>query len=222
MFFIGDVHALAAKYLKLLATIPPGERSIQVGDLGIGFAGTSLLWQQLPNPAHKFIRGNHDNPEKCRQHPNYLGDWGYLEQDDLFYLSGAWSIDWQMRIEGRDWWREEELNIVVLNQAQQVYLEKKPRIVVTHDCPEVAMYEVLKAVLVGEGTTAWPSSRTAQALQQMFSLHQPEHHIFGHWHLDRDFKIGKTMFHCLNELSMLSLPTGPKGCVRDTQFTRIS
>lgn len=205
MYFIGDVHGKISQYLKLLGTIPPGDRSIQIGDLGVGFEGMSLFYQQLPSPAHKFIRGNHDSPSKCRQHPNYLGDWGYLEQDDLFYLAGAWSIDWYMRTEGRSWWRDEELDIITLNKAQQLYLEKKPRIVVTHDCPEVAISQMVRPEWIRV-----PATRTQQALQQMFSLHEPEHWIFGHWHFDKEFQIGKTTFHCLNELSMISILTAPK------------
>lgn len=210
MFFIGDVHGKIGRYVKLLETIPVGQRSIQIGDMGLGFPDTTL---PLVSPAHKFFRGNHDSPIKCKQHPNYLGDYGYLEQDDLFYLAGAWSIDWQWRVAGKSWWVDEELSIIELNKAQQLYLEKKPRIVVTHDCPTIAVYEMLKELLIGPGPAA-QSTRTQQALQQMFELHQPEHWAFGHWHRDKEFTIGKTTFHCLNELSMISILTCPRSSIR--------
>ncbi|MGY8690848.1 MAG: hypothetical protein ACKVHP_24310 [Verrucomicrobiales bacterium] len=42
-------------------------------------------------------------PLVCRSNPRYLGEFGFSE-DGLFWLSGAWSIDWQLRTEGVSWW----------------------------------------------------------------------------------------------------------------------
>lgn len=77
MRIIGDVHGHIADYMTLAAA---SQESIQIGDMGLGFRGVSLE----PNPAHRFFRGNHDAPQACREHPNYLGDWGYDEARDLF------------------------------------------------------------------------------------------------------------------------------------------
>jgi hypothetical protein len=54
--------------------------------LYIGRPGVVL--PELP-PEHKFLRGNHDDPKLCGKHPNYLGEYGYLPDDELFFVSGA-------------------------------------------------------------------------------------------------------------------------------------
>jgi len=61
--------------------------------LYIGRPGVVL--PELP-PEHKFIRGNHDDPKFCREHPNYLGNFGYLPDDELFFVSGAQTASWRV------------------------------------------------------------------------------------------------------------------------------
>jgi predicted phosphodiesterase len=73
IILIGDIHGRIPDYLRLVATLQPGSRSIALGDVYIGRPGVHL--PELP-PEHKFIRGNHDDPKLCREHPNYLGDYG--------------------------------------------------------------------------------------------------------------------------------------------------
>lgn len=228
MIFVGDVHGKILELLSLTRTQRIGENKLvfQVGDMGIGFKGVNL-----PKTENlTFIRGNHDGPKDCREHPNYAGDYGYLEKEDIFFLGGAWSIDWQYRIEDISWWRDEELDIVELNKAQNLYLEKKPRIVVTHEAPSAAAISLLSGLTLPAFTGDNPTNvkkdeaygyykaklgcvttRTSQVLQQMFELHQPEHWIFGHYHFTKDFEINGTKFHCLAELDKLELPTGEHG-----------
>jgi len=86
LFLIGDIHGRINEYLKLLASLPPRSNSIALGDIYLGRPGVHL--PELP-PEHKFLRGNHDDPALCREHPNYLGDYGYLPDDDLFFVNGA-------------------------------------------------------------------------------------------------------------------------------------
>jgi len=42
LFLIGDVHGRIDEYLKLLASLPPGSRSIALGDLYLGRPGVVL------------------------------------------------------------------------------------------------------------------------------------------------------------------------------------
>ena len=151
----------------------PGQRSIQVGDMGIGFKGVGL--HEMPKEAQWF-RGNHDNPEKCRANANYLGDYGYLPEDKLFWLAGAYSIDRQYRVEGVSWWRDEELSIEELGKAVNLYEETKPDYVLSHECPTEAALFMLQS-LIGQYFDAkrdCVQSRTAQALQLMYEIHQPK------------------------------------------------
>ena len=96
--FLGDVHG---KFNQIPYHQLGTGLTVCVGDLGIGFPN-----QDPPViPAHfRFIRGNHDNPEVCRQHPNYLGEYGFLQNPDLFFVGGADSIDKSHRTPGGDWW----------------------------------------------------------------------------------------------------------------------
>jgi hypothetical protein len=93
LFLIGDIHGRIDEYLKLLASLPPGSRSIALGDLYLGRPG--VVRPEL-QPEHKFLRGNHDDPARCRAHPNYLGDYGYVPDDDLFFVSGAQAASWRV------------------------------------------------------------------------------------------------------------------------------
>jgi len=187
--------------------------SIQVGDMGIFtdncFAGLPVMAQ------HRFIRGNHDNPELCRAHPNYLGDYGYLSAQDIFFLSGGWSIDVDFRTPGIDWWRDEELTTQELQSAIDLYEQSKPRIVVSHECPTAVKAATLRAV-AHQNRNSWGDkatyhSRTELALQAMFELHQPEVWIYGHYHVRCEIVEQGTRFNCLNEFI-----SGPiKECIMD-------
>lgn len=95
MFLIGDVHGKFDRYGEILTGLPC---SIQLGDMGIGF-GLDDLFPKADPTKHRFLRGNHDNPELCRRHPNYLGDFGF--EFGIFFISGAFSVDRHLRTMGR-------------------------------------------------------------------------------------------------------------------------
>jgi hypothetical protein len=183
MRFIGDVHACFKEYVTIAEASPVG--SIQVGDFGVGFG-------QVPNmnPKHRFIRGNHDNPEDCKLLPNWIPD-GTIE-DDIFFCGGARSIDQSFRCEGVDWWRDEELSIGEYYEMYDQFVLKghKPKVIVTHDLPSKLVPHVF-------GVTSEPS-RTGQFLDALFDYHKPELWIFGHWHMRRDIDILGTRFICLD------------------------
>ena len=192
MLFIGDVHA----YFERLDEEILGETQpiIQVGDLGIGFADDPYPTEFPPN--FHFIRGNHDNPERCLKHPNYLGDYGHVSEWDLYYISGAWSIDRAKRTPYVDWWPDEELGIAHLWNAVSQIETLRPRIIVTHDAP----VSVIKTLFNKESETT-----TALALQDAFELHQPKWWFFGHHHRFQDMTIEGTRFICLPPLGTFTL-----------------
>ena len=193
---IGDIHGYTKTYQKWLRdNLDYSHCSIQIGDMGLGFAGVGLPAPGQPQlgPTHRFFRGNHDSPEKCRAHKNYLGDFGYLDADRLFWCAGAFSIDRDMRIEGESWWRDEELSHEELGKAIDLYVQVRPRFVLSHEAPSQAgdtlLYSLIGPYFAAKaGSTV---SRTAQALQSMLEYHQPEKWIFGHYHVDKKFYVPK-------------------------------
>jgi hypothetical protein len=195
---IGDVHGSTKTYQKYVRRLPDGQRSLQIGDMGLGFKGVGL---HDMGPNHKFFRGNHDAPDKCRSHANYLGDYGFLPEDNIFYLAGAFSIDRAWRIEGQSWWADEELSYDELGKAIDLYRQVKPRFVISHEAPAKSG-NVLLADLQGPYFAAkggCVNSRTAQALESMLSFHQPEELVFGHYHVDKQFYVPgwSTKFTCV-------------------------
>jgi hypothetical protein len=199
LFLYGDIHGRVAEYLKLISELPPGSRSIQLGDTYLGYPNVNI-----PAMAdHKFIRGNHCNPKLCKEHPNYLGDYGYLPDDDLFFLSGAQTASWRVLGNSKYWYKDEELSDSALNDVIAIYKETSPKIVISHTAPSEAAREILKDL---DGSYFLNKhddveSRTSGALQEMLEAHQPSAWYFGNFHINREFLIGGTKFRCLAEMA---------------------
>jgi predicted phosphodiesterase len=189
MRYIGDVHGNRnqnmSKYIKLTTEV---ESSIQVGDFGAGFIPLPDL-----DVNHRFIRGNHDDPAICAASQNWIPDG--TSQGEMFFVGGAYSVDRDDRIIGRDWWPDEEISWGRLDEIIDLFAKAKPKIMITHDCP--------RDVAIG----FWHHlrSRTASALQAMFEIHQPELWIFGHHHTSVQQVVNGTKFICLAELEYIDL-----------------
>ena len=205
---IGDVHGLIRDYKFMLNGI---ESSIQLGDMGVGFGydlkDASLRRFYKENPNHKFIRGNHDNPERVNSFSGFVKDGSVI--DDVMYIGGAWSIDgpgcpWDAkRIPGRDWWFEEQNSLKDLELMLEVYKKKKPRVMITHDAPCVISREMFFKTGIIKGKEY--HSNTTTMLQAMFEEHQPEEWYFGHWHISKSAIIEGTKFRCLDELEFVDV-----------------
>jgi len=210
LVFIGDAHGMIDALLRLIGGYPRTARIFQLGDLGLGF-GTTHLPERGPH--FRWIRGNHDDPAKCRAHPNYLGDFGYLSELKLFYLGGGFSIDHEWRknyMRGGNppvWWPDEELSPEELEQAEALFAERRPKIVISHECPSS-----VATILLQESGSGFDGigdhSRTARSLQRMFEMHRPRHWIFGHYHVDKILALDGTTFRCCGELSCYELEIG--------------
>ncbi len=195
--FIGDVHGKFSQYEKIIADC---DESIQVGDFGLGFAGSKETpsYDLMATGNHRFIRGNHDNPAFCRAHDFWIED-GYIE-GDMMFVGGAYSIDKAFRTPFMDWWPDEECSIGQLNGFIDSYKIIKPRIMVTHTAPKaIPLYHMGFSPIEGAST------RMEDAFDYMWSLHKPEIWIFGHWHKSFDKVVDGTRFICLNELEHIDL-----------------
>jgi len=198
--FVGDLHG-DWRVLNQLLQHYKKAKIIQIGDLGLGFAShfnveTGKPYYdgdpELPDN-FRFIRGNHDNPETCRQYPNYIGDYGFDQETNAFYISGAWSFDQAYRTQGLDWWVDEELSYQELQKAIDLYTEIKPNIVFSHTCPAI----IAKTFLMNH-KYEYHADRTEAALETMWKIHQPRLWLFGHWHRNFDKTVLNTRFFCLN------------------------
>jgi len=188
--FLGDVHT----HIEQIEVPYPESTVIQVGDLGLGLrAGLNEYTNLKQFGVDYFIRGNHDNPEMCRNHPAYLGDYGFDTKLGIFFMSGAQSIDKAIRTEGIDWWPDEQLSYAMASEALECYIESKPRIVVTHDCPLSIAQKMGFKSLIGQHNP----NVTNQVLDAMLEHHAPEYWIFGHWHQSRARMFGHTAFICV-------------------------
>jgi len=216
MRFIGDVHGKYRPYKRIIKGVT---QSIQVGDMGVGF---HKVRPPFPDPfldgvtydtnpphyamtkegeSHRFIRGNHDNPEVCKRQSQWIPD-GHVE-GDMMFIGGAVSVDQEFRTEGVDWWRDEELSIKELDDLITKVADIKPRVMVTHEAPEFLVDGLI--IASGRGYKLdWPS-RTRQAFEAMYSLHKPELWIFGHWHVSFDYMEEGCRFKCLNELEYFDI-----------------
>lgn len=210
MLFIGDVHGCFKTYNYILFNMThKGNRkgvdcSIQLGDMGIGFpfrsndlnaSNNGKTWLPLLDKNHKFIRGNHDDPVLCAQHPNFMGDWGYSKEADIFHIGGGYSIDFMYRTPGISWWDGEELTNRQFGQALRFYKKYKPKIVISHECPLVVKYDVITNYI-----KKTKISYTETKLQEMFEAHKPEYWIFGHHHMRKNIWVEGTQFVVLGEL----------------------
>jgi len=201
MILVGDIHGQFHILQKILDMNK--DTVIQLGDLGIGFPAKKInplsffdlnqpyTISYLTNFEHerlKFLRGNHDSPKLCKKHPNYLGDYGMF--NNMFFVSGAWSIDREFRKEGVDWWADEELSIIKLNKMLTLYEKEKPEIVITHDCPQRILSIMYSQI---------HPTRTGQALDSMMDIHLPKYFYFAHHHKSFTYVYKNICtFQCLN------------------------
>ncbi len=205
MYVYGDCHSDWDILEDLLGKQPDGPDAIQLGDYGIGFPSPQYFPYQneegLSFPitfpdTFKFIRGNHDHPALCRTHPNYLGDYGYLENSGIFYISGAFSIDKSWRTPGLTWWEGEELRYDELQDMITLFEKTKPRIVFSHTAPLFIIQTMLFDSLVADKIAI--KSRTSIALQEAWERHHPAIWCFAHFHTSKSDEIDGTTFHCVN------------------------
>jgi len=194
MIIVGDIHG-RLRDLNAIARKHKNETIVQIGDFGFGFGEMFDIDGSLIESNIRFFRGNHDNPALSNKHPQCLGDFGMFE--GMFFVAGADSIDKGLRIEGLSWWRDEELTIQQFNETIDQYASTKPRVVLSHDCPQSVARDYFGIP---------EASRTRQGLQAMLEIHRPKIWIFGHHHRHFVKEDNKCVFRCLPELQTYDLP----------------
>lgn len=195
---IGDVHGKIDRYKEI---IDKCDFSICVGDFGF-----KKEWDWLETnrkdkngiQSHYVNMGNHDYIPYCKYHTSCLGN-HTNNRAGIFTVRGAESIDKHLRTEGLDWFPNEELNYQEQLKAFDKYVKVKPRIVISHDCPQSVLESIFKM-----GWT-YGKSQTRTMLENMFQEHRPEYWFFGHHHESKDTVIRGTRFICLAELETFEI-----------------
>lgn len=196
MIIIGDVHCKIKKYFELISKC---EKSIQLGDFGF-----KEEWDWLEKNVslnHKINMGNHDYIPYLNK-PHSLGNWSF--ENNIFTIRGANSIDIHKRNEGIDWFSNEELNYQETNDVFDNWMETKPEIIVSHDCPNSIAEAFFGMPTTGINKQAFKST-TRELLQGLLEIHQPSIWLFGHHHIHMDEVINNTRFICLAELETFKL-----------------
>jgi hypothetical protein len=209
-------HRGGGRSYRNLITKP--KYTVQVGDFGFDYRPL----ETVDAARHKILAGNHDNYVDMGDYPHFLGDYGnhvipLAEKEfTFFYIRGAFSVDKQLRTPYIDWWPEEELTYIQMRQAFEAYVAAKPKIMVSHDCPD----EIIQ--FVARNGLKFDPSATGKLLQACYEEYQPDVWIFGHHHRNwmthydgrgvtgtgKQVDNGQrkpTLFICLNELGYLDL-----------------
>jgi predicted phosphodiesterase len=181
---ISDIHGDSRYHKKCMETSP---YTLQLGDCGFSYNYV----KDFDPERHKIIGGNHDNYDEISECLNYVGDYGFL-WDKVGFIRGAYSVDRQWRTPGEDWWSQEELSQVLMEDVLKWFVKEKPEIMVTHECPITAF----KRLKPEENT--FIMNRTATLLEDCFRAHKPKLWIFGHHHRSAEFDIYGTHFVALD------------------------
>lgn len=198
--FIGDLHGRKKlePYFEIVRRQTDfGNKTFSLGDNGF-FEEYQLALEFLSkiDPYHEnhvWLQGNHDM-HPANGYPFVLGNHGVW--NDIFYVRGAHSIDRNQRIEGIDWFREEELTTGQMNLAFDDYIMCKPKIMATHCAPK-SITKLMFDITSNESTPNF--------LEALLEEHRPDFWIFGHHHRNQIFQKNGTTFVCLAELNTMTL-----------------
>lgn len=192
--FIGDPHGKIDDLVRIVKSATQPTKFICVGDLGFKYQ-VEQIYAKLRGIDFNCVPGNHDYIPWKDKWP-YLGDYCYFPDESIFTVRGADSIDKHLRTERRDWFAAEEMTYQEGLLAFDEYVKVKPRIVVSHDCPQSVMTSLF----------GYPEkSQTRTMLEHMFEAHKPDLWVFGHHHSSKDVNILGTRFVCLEELEIMKL-----------------
>lgn len=191
LLIIGDVHGKIDEYYKLIKKHKG--LSIQIGDFGFKKEHNWHL-KNIDFTQHKICFGNHDDYSFFHK-PHSLNNFSVWDQK-LMTIRGAKSIDKHLRTENINWWANEEMSMEEMQQTVDHYILNKPKIIVSHDCPNVVRKQLFG---INE------KSITTNGMQVMFDNYKPDLWIFGHHHKSINEVIEGTRFICLAELNTILL-----------------
>lgn len=203
--FLGDTHGdldFAGRAAEVAAE--HDAEIIQVGDWGFIWTHRGQVCDQIlalsneltmagqkyakPPVVMRFIDGNHDHHPELRRWSSFTTHFahnviyqprGSVHEDAdgtrFLFMGGAPSIDKQMRTPGKTWWPEEDITDDEMELALKA---ENIDVLVTHDALDYP------PGFTPKGTPEFRqlSNRSMRNIFTLFSKHQPELHVHGHWH----------------------------------------
>jgi len=204
-----DVHGKTKQYLNIVKDV---DYSFQLGDMGFDYSHMKQL-----NPDNcRFGPGNHENFDTINKCPNYIGYFGMqsIGGVEFFWVGGAYSIDMPWRhiryvnqTSAKGWWEREQMDFGQMLSCYNLYKEVKPDLVISHTCPTSVsdkMFDTKLLASLGYNPKTF-FCHTASLLDEMFKVHKPSRHIFGHYHSSKTMTIKGTEFRCLAELEYVDI-----------------
>jgi len=213
MRIIGDIHGHFDWYVDTVKKAnAEGIRTFQVGDFGIGMPRMKEnfdwhdYWREDPDnlaDMNRVLVGNHDSPLSAKSCPLIVSRFGSDVQfckdkpsKRVFWAGGAYSIDWAGREEYYNWWpNNEELTYSEMREAEELYRQWQPKVVITHDGPRSAIESCFDWEVANDAIQN--VSRTQQFLDHLLTIHRPKLWLFGHWHRNETRVIDGTTFRCV-------------------------
>lgn len=205
--YVGDIHgdfqALRAVVDAVLGRLASVERVIQVGDFGFwprhdpDFGLLSISVPLL------FIDGNHEDHPSLQSArldapgrvladcPALLIPRGYVA-DGVVFMGGGTSIDRSSRLEGEDWFREENLIEAEVARAIGRVRESPVKVMVAHETTAGAFHCIRRL--------DWaPVDRNRDLLEELFLAARPLVYVHGHYHFFREYEyLGCRFFSLAN------------------------
>lgn len=169
MIILGDIHCNFNRVEEVCKQYP-NQTVLQLGDFGVGFMPTKFIIDNSP-PNLKFFTGNHDNRKEACKIPSFLGHFG--ECEDVFFVSGANSIDKDRRIVDVNYWEDEELSYRQGCLCMDSWKKSTKKIIVSHDAPQRFVQQFM---------LIYDASFTRSLLQEMVDVRKPDMIVFGHHH----------------------------------------
>lgn len=224
LIFIGDVHG-EFKELEHRLNVRKIRDSVfvQVGDFGVGFYHKESEINHLNNlneclkqsgNTMYVIRGNHDDPayfdgKVAYSNLVFLRDYSVLELKGytLLLIGGAISIDRAIRIQGRDYWKDEEF-VFDTDRLEAALKEiKNVDIVVTHTAPsEFWPFEInnlVRSYASRDDNLILDLAREREShsklLKHLTSRFTPTHWYYGHFHTIVDGEYNNLKYYVLGE-----------------------
>lgn len=222
VFLAGDWHGNTqwARYAVKTLAEHGAKRVYHLGDFGIwpGPSGRHYLDHVngacIKNDVTLWVTpGNHEDYSQINQVPveddglQHLTDRiklvprGYRWEDggrSFVSLGGAPSIDFQHRMEGRSWWREE---MITLREAEAVAEEGYADVMIAHDSPTKSTH-VVEAIINRDSDWSPAGLRYAAEGRALMDIAvagvQPRVFAHGHFHVSDVRDTGRTKFLSLN------------------------
>lgn len=198
VLLVGDIHSDFLSFESLATTVLTRvdgiERIVQVGDFG--FWPEEQEWHiyrksALPVPVF-FIDGNHENHLSLRQaaldEPGRVSpmfDAAYIPrgtiEDQILYIGGATSIDRPVRVEGQDWFPEENLTEEQVSVIVHRLREKQVSTIIAHETTRGAFPLIRRP--------EWAMvDRNRDLLEEVFLAARPRLYVHGHYHFYREYE----------------------------------